>query len=150
MADALRHSAEIGFLRRLASVAAFWSIWRTRTSARFANFRALVCLSAAFASAAATFLSMNEPSFGSSPSGHSSLDFSRSRQSRAVRQAGSVVVVAPSPGAVVVVTVVELPGAPLVDVVVEFPTGMVAVVLVDADGLATRAKGDSELTVRHA
>src|SRR5262245_23351358 len=105
----------------------------TRFRACLLNFAAFVGLASAFASfasAAPTFVSMNEPSFGSSPSGQSTLAFSRPRQSRAVTQPGIVVlVVVVGPATVVVVMVV---------------------VVVACGGLATSAKGDSEFTVRQA
>src|SRR5262249_22476025 len=111
-------------------MAALWSMAFTRFRACLLNFAVLLGLASAlasFASAAPTLLSMNEPSFGSSPSGQSTLAFSRPRQSRAVTQ----------PGMVVLVVVVG--------------TGAVVVVVVVAGGgLATSAKGDSEFTVRQA
>src|SRR5262245_1836581 len=109
----------------------------SRLLACLPNFVALVGLSSALVSLADTapsFLSMKEPSFGSSPPGQSMLPFTRPRQSSAVVHAGIVVVVVGTPASVVV----------LVTLVV------VVVLLAEAGGLATSAKGDSEFTVRQA
>src|SRR5262249_27405546 len=110
----------------------------SRLLACLPNFVALVGLSSALVSLADTapsFLSMKEPSFGSSPPGQSMLPFTRPRQSSAVVHAGIVVVVVVGTPASVVV---------LVTLVV------VVVLLAEAGGLATSAKGDSEFTVRQA